>query len=400
MNSLSFQQQQKAERLTDAFRLFNELSANLTHSYQGLEEQIARLNRELAAARDERLRTLVEKERLASRLQQILAALPAAVVVLNAQGVVVDCNNHALDFLGEPLLGQFWSDVVGRSLQPVFESPHERQLRDGRKVNITHNVLGNDAEQVILLSDVSEIRSLQETLVQQKQLSAMGEMVAGLAHQVRTPLATAILYASQMNRPGIADDKRRQFSAKILERLHYLERQVNDMLIFAKQGRMAMQGFSLNRLMAHLREAKDGFSGELDIDNSVGDLLLFGNQDALRGALLNLINNAAEAGARKISVRATVGVGGIAISVADDGPGIAPEQRAKLFEPFFTTKSNGTGLGLAVVESVARAHGGTVGCRSAPGNGACFTLTLPCSNQNALSLSAGAAATEKSHEAV
>lgn len=97
------------------------------------------------------------------------------MVVLNAQGVVVDCNNHALDYLGEPLLGQFWSDVVGRSLQPVFESPHERQLRDGRKVNITHNVLGNDAEQVILLSDVSEIRSLQETLVQQKQLSAMGK---------------------------------------------------------------------------------------------------------------------------------------------------------------------------------------------------------------------------------
>ncbi|MCQ8181592.1 ATP-binding protein [Methylomonas sp. SURF-1] len=400
MNTLSFQQQQKAERLTDAFRLFNELSANLTHSYQGLEEQIAKLNRELAAARDERLRTLVEKEKLASRLQQILAALPAAVVILNAHGVVVDCNNHALDFLGEPLLGQLWSEVVSRSLQPVFESPHERQLRDGRKVNITHNVLGNHAEQVILLSDVSEIRSLQETLVQQKQLSAMGEMVAGLAHQVRTPLATAILYASQMNRSGIADEKRRQFSAKILERLHYLERQVNDMLIFAKQGRMAMHGFSLDKLMSHLREAKDGFAGELDIDNSVGDRLLLGNQDALRGALLNLINNAAEAGAKKIRVRAGAGVGGIDISVADDGPGIAAEQCAKLFEPFFTTKSNGTGLGLAVVDSVARAHGGTVSCRSAPGAGACFTLTLPCSNQNALSLSAGAAATENSHEAV
>lgn len=400
MNTLSFQQQQKAERLTDAFRLFNELSANLTHSYQGLEEQIAKLNRELAAARDERLRTLVEKEKLASRLQQILAALPAAVVVLNAQGVVVDCNNHALDFLGEPLLGQFWSEVVSRSLQPVFESPHERQLRDGRKVNITHNVLGNHAEQVILLSDVSEIRALQETLVQQQQLSAMGEMVAGLAHQVRTPLATAILYASQMNRPGIADEKRRQFSAKILERLHYLERQVNDMLIFAKQGRMAMHGFSLGQLMAHLREAKDGFAGELQIDNAVGDRLLLGNQDALRGALLNLINNAAEAGAQKIRVRATAGVAGIDLSVVDDGPGIAAEQRAKLFEPFFTTKSNGTGLGLAVVESVARAHGGTVSCRSTPGAGACFTLTLPCGNQNALSLSAGVAATENSHETV
>ncbi len=400
MDTLSFQQQQKTERLTDAFRLFNELSANLTHSYQGLEERIAQLNRELAAARNERLHTLVEKEKLASRLQQILAALPAAVVVLNAQGMVVDCNNHAIDFLGEPLIGQFWSEVVGRSLQPVFESPHERQLRDGRKVNITHNVLGNHAEQVILLSDVSEIRSLQETLVQQKHLSAMGEMVAGLAHQVRTPLATAILYASQMGRPEIAEEKRLQFSAKILERLHYLERQVNDMLIFAKQGRMAMQGFSLNKLLAHLSEAGDSYAGQLEIDNLAGDLELLGNQDALRGALLNLIDNAAEAGAQKIRVRVMAGVGNVDISVSDDGPGIPPEQRTKLFEPFCTTKSNGTGLGLAVVDSVARAHGGKVCCRSEPGNGTCFTVTLPRNNHCALSLSAGATKMEINHEAV
>ncbi len=389
MSTLELHQLQKTERLTDAFRIFNELSENLAHSYQGLEEQVAKLNQELLAARSERLTTLIEKEKLASRLQQILAALPAAVIVLNSHGLIIDCNNHAADFLGEPLLGQLWSNVVARSLQPVFESPHERQLRDGRKVNITHSALGNDAEQLILLSDVSELRSLQDTLAQHKQLSAMGEMVAGLAHQVRTPLATAILYASQISKPALADEKRQQFSQKILERLHYLERQVNDMLIFAKQGRMAMQSFSLQRLMAHLSEAMEGFTGEFYIDNRVKTDQLLGNQDALRGALMNLINNAAEAGAQKIAVIVQFAeAGSIDFTVADDGPGIAADLQDKLFEPFYSTKTNGTGLGLVVVESVARAHGGSVSCRSVPKQGTCFSLSLPCLSEYALGLSA------------
>lgn len=389
MDTIKQQQLQKTERLTDAFRIFNELSENLAHSYQGLEEQIAQLNRELAAARSERVTMLIEKEKLASRLQQILAALPAAVIVLNANGLIIDCNNHATDFLGEPLLGQFWQSVVARSLQPVFESPHERQLKDGRKVNITHNMLGNDAEQIILLSDVSELRSLQDTLAKQKQLSAMGEMVAGLAHQVRTPLATAILYASQMSKPALDEDKRQQFSLKILERLHHLERQVNDMLIFAKQGRMTMQGFSLQGLLAHLAESMERFSGEFRIDNQLMADELLGNEDALRGALLNLLNNAVEAGSQHLVL--SVGLdtdGDLSMSVDDDGPGMADEQLASVFQPFFTTKCNGTGLGLAVVDSVAKAHGGSVQCRSVLGSGTRFTMTLPYHNRYTLVLSA------------
>jgi two-component system sensor histidine kinase FlrB len=401
MTTINLQQIQKTERLTDAFRIFNELSENLAHSYQSLEEQVASLNRELAAARSERVTTLIEKEKLASRLQQILAALPAAVIVLNAFGQVIDCNNHAIAFLGEPLLGQDWQTVMARSLQPVAGSPRERQLRDGRKVNITRNLLSNDAEQIILLSDVSELRSLQDLLAQQKHLSAMGEMVASLAHQVRTPLATAILYASQMSKPTLAEEKRQQFSQKILERLHYLERQVNDMLIFAKQGRLAMQGFSLRQLLAHVEESMESFGGRFTIDNRLQSDELLGNEDALRGALMNLLNNAVEADAGNIAltVRQSDGLS-ISITIEDDGPGIDEQQQTRLFEPFFTTKSHGTGLGLAVVDSVVKAHGGGIVCRSAAGQGATFTLTLPCINQYGLGLSAVSSTRENSHEAI
>jgi two-component system, sensor histidine kinase FlrB len=387
MNTPNLQYQQKTERLTDAFRVFNELSENLASSYQGLQEQVANLNRQLAAARNERLTTLIEKEKLASRLQQILAALPAAVIVLNAQNQIIDCNEQAIRFLGEPLLGELWQTVVGRRLLPVPDSPHERQLKDGRIVNLVLNHLSNNAEQIILLSDVSELRNLQDTLAQQKHLSAMGEMVASLAHQVRTPLATAILYASQMTKPELVAVKRQQFSEKILERLHLLERQVNDMLIYAKQGRLAMQGFSLTHLLKHVEDRMEGFNGAFLLDSRVDEMTLIGNEDALCGALLNLINNAVEAGAELISVKVESSVQGIEIRIQDNGPGIAQVAQKQLFEPFYTTKIHGTGLGLAVVESVVKSHAGTVTCQSELGQGSVFILTLPiCEAELGLSL--------------
>jgi two-component system sensor histidine kinase FlrB len=393
MNTHNTQKKQKTEQLTDAFRIFNELSQNLSVSYQGLEEQVAKLHGELAFAHSERLKTLEEKEKLASRLEKILAALPAGVIVLDVDGKVVDCNAVATDFLGEPLVGLDWLDVVARSLIPVFGNPHERQLSNGKRVNMTVSrdlVCSDSADtgQIILLSDVSEMRNLQDMLNQQKQLSAMGEMVASMAHQVRTPLATAILYASQMSNPALDEEKRQRFSQKILERLQYLERQVNDMLIFAKDGRLAMETFSLAELLSHLREAVKEYTGsgriDLQIINDVQNDAMLGNENALRGALLNLLNNAVDAlgqvGCVQISVT-QLDACNLRVVVKDDGPGIAKELCQRVFEPFFTTKSYGTGLGLAVVDSVVKAHGGHVSVASVLGQGTVFTLVLPCINQ-------------------
>lgn len=384
------QQAQKTERLTDAFRLFNQLSQNLTDSYQGLEAQVARLNQELAAARSERLKTLTEKEKIAARLQQILAALPAAVVVLDGAERVIDCNSLAIDFLCEPLLGQNWQEVVQRSLLPVFDTPHERQLHDGRRVNITRNFLDNESGQIILLSDVSELRDLQDMLTQQKQLSAMGEMVASMAHQVRTPLSTAILYASQMHNPSLSEQKRQRFAQKILERLHHLERQVNDMLIFAKQGRMSMEMFSLGNLLARIAENMAEIPVAFHLDRLVEIDALLGNEDALRGALMNILNNAVDACVEEGEIAMTVSrrdENSLQITIRDTGTGMSPQQRERLFEPFYTTKSHGTGLGMAVVDSVVKAHGGVIECQSETGVGTRFKLVLPCIDQHSLSLS-------------
>ena len=394
MNTLINPQAIKTEKLADAFQLFNELSKNLSNSYQGLEKQVVTLTEELAAARSERVKTLVEKEKLADRLQQIIAALPAAVIVLNDSDQVVNCNEIAIEYLGEPLIGQNWFDVVKKSLLAVFDSPHERQLRNGVRVSVTRNRLTNEAGQVILLSDVSEVRSLQDKLNQQKHLSAMGEMVASMAHQVRTPLSTALLYASQMNKPALTDSKRIKFSNKILERLHFLERQVNDMLIFAKEGHLAMESFSLQQLMIRVSDnmhdlmANNALTFQLKQD--VQQDILIGNEDALLGALMNLINNSVDATEGKGTILMMVeqkDLANLQIQISDDGMGINAAEKQRLFEPFYTTKSKGTGLGLAVVDSVIRAHSGSIQCKSEKGLGTTFSILLPCINQTMTTLS-------------
>lgn len=394
MNTLINPQTLKTDKLTDAFQLFNELSENLSNSYQGLEKQVATLTEELTAARSERVKTLVEKEKLADRLQQILAALPAAVIVLNGSDQVVDCNEIAIEYLGEPLINQNWFDVVKQSLLTVFDSPHERQLRNGTRVSVTRNRLTNESGQIILLSDVSELRSLQDKLSQQKHLSAMGEMVASMAHQVRTPLSTALLYASQMNKLTITDNNRVKFSNKILERLHFLERQVNDMLIFAKEGHLAMQSFSMQKLMTrisdNMHDLMIGNQLTFKLTQDVDQDTLMGNEDALVGALTNLLNNAADAIVDKGQIIMSVeqkDLTNLLIQIRDDGVGINEDQKQRLFEPFYTTKIKGTGLGLAVVDSVIRAHSGSIQCESEKGVGTLFSILLPCINPNFTTLS-------------
>lgn len=378
---------EKTEQLTQAFHLFNDLTKNLTESYQGLEAQVTKLRQELVAAKNDRLETLVEKEKLANQLHKLLATMPAGVIVLDGADRVIDCNKVAVEFLGESLLGSLWTSIAEQHLIPVVNNPHERRLRDGRQLSINRSALGQTEGYIVLLSDVSEMRSLQDMVNQQKHLSAMGEMVASMAHQVRTPLSTAILYASQLGIEGISEKQQQKFSNKILERLQFLEGQVNDMLIFAKEGRLAMEEFSLPAMIEKITESIEEQMVMADIQFSVTDTskisTMQGNENALRGVIMNLLNNAQQAlkGKGKIQLIVKQQEQNLKIVVKDDGLGISKSDQERIFEPFFTTRVSGTGLGLAVVDSVMRAHGGTVQCISESGSGTEFVLTFPCSNQ-------------------
>src|SRR5690606_13169564 len=124
-----------------------------------------------------------------------LDILPGGVVVLDGRGRVIEANPLALELLGEPLLGVFWREVIQRSFAPRADDGHEISLQDGRRLSLATRSLAGEPGQLILLTDLTETRRLQDELARHARLSALGRMVASLAHQIRTPLSTALLYA-------------------------------------------------------------------------------------------------------------------------------------------------------------------------------------------------------------
>ena len=373
-----------APHLEDAFDAFTQVSGRLIDAYRELETRVAGLQEELARSRSERMQELAEKERLAARLSLLLESLPAGVVVLDGQGIVRECNPEAQALLGGELHGALWREIVQGVFAPLPDDGADVSLRNGRRVNIATCSLGQEPGQILLIHDVTEPRRLQDQISQLRRLSAMGEMVASLAHQIRTPLASALLYAGSLGRRSLGIEPRLKMTGKLRQVLVDLEKLVEDMLAFARTGNFEVEDVPAEELYQGLRHALDaGDEGRPllhEAHNQVGEAVIQGNREALVSVFQNLFRNALEAGGDGVRVILGMGLterGQVRITVTDNGPGIPPEVQSRIFDPFFTTRSRGTGLGLAVVQAVVRSHGGTVSVASEPGEGSRFTVELP-----------------------
>lgn len=323
----------------------------------------------------------------ANRLEHLLQVMPAGVVVIDGRGFVRQSNNLAKALLGEPLEGQLWRTIIARSFKPQADDGHEVSLYDGRKVKLSITPLEKEPGQLIVLTDLTETRQLQQRIGHLQKLSSLGKMVASLAHQIRTPLSAAMLYAANLSNNTLNKTSREKFSHKLVSRLQDLESQVNDMLLFAKSGdEQVVTEISLHSLMQEVQQGADAMlqshQAKLVLSLPEPDVIILGNKTALVGALQNLIHNALTVKLKNPVInlaasRQDDNPDWVNLSVADNGPGIKNEHLNRIFEPFFTTKSNGTGLGLAVVRSVAQSHQGKVQVINLANGGACFTLCLP-----------------------
>ncbi len=238
-----------------------------------------------------------------------------------------------------------------------------------------------------------ELASADAKLQRSKRLSALGEMAAGIAHEVRNPLAAIQLYTSM-----IAEDLQghaEQFpepvrcARKIASAVRGLDGIVGDVLSFAREIEPApaalLAADVFERVLATHAPAiltANVTVNKLYIDTP--DLSVLADPDMLHRALLNLIRNAVDAmtlvsGRRELTLDAREDESGLTLTVADTGPGVDQGTVDRLFNPFFTTRATGTGLGLAIVHRIVDAHGGTVGVSDNPDSdrGAAFTLCLP-----------------------
>jgi two-component system sensor histidine kinase FlrB len=371
------------QSLAHAFGVFNDLSERLTTAYGQLEGRVADLTRELSRSRRERLSERAQKEHLADQLGVLLEALPAAIVLIDVRDRVDRFNPAAEQLFPGLAWGRRWSEVKDEVV--VAEpTPGDWRLRDGSRVSVSQRPL-NDRGRIMVVVDVTDQRRLQERVERQDRLTAMGEMAAQLAHQVRTPLSTSVLYAGQLAKGSLDDRQRQQFSEKLLEGLRHTESLVREMLAFSRGGNFTAHPIhiedALSTAVAGLQPRLHKLRAQLDLrlDDVLG-CRVAGNLDALAGAFSNLIDNALNHGGEGVAIGVTARIEAgqsVSLRFEDNGPGIDPLAMPRIFDPFFTTRERGTGLGLAVVQAVVLEHGGSLCAGDAASGGARFDIQLP-----------------------
>jgi two-component system, sensor histidine kinase FlrB len=362
----------RRSELQAAFLAFGSVSEQLSGAFDSLRTQVAQLRQELGEAH-------AGKEHLAARLSALITGLPGGVLVLDSDGEIQECNPAARDLLGEPLLAQAFAEVLARATVSAGVGEHT-ELRSGKFVNISRRELPSGGE-VVLLTDVTESHLMQTFLTRQQRLLTLGELAAGLAHQIRTPLAAALLYASQMSLPGRNQGDLARCAERTVGSLKQLDKLVNDMLAFAHGG-AAREVVSVSALLEQvaqwLRPAlRRGI--RLTIRTLAPDLKVRANAPSLVSAVLNLATNALQAANADLDLELLARrseSGRAQIVVSDNGPGVPAHIRERIFEPFFTTRARGNGIGLAIVKSVVEAHQGSVSLADGPG-GATFIIDLP-----------------------
>lgn len=375
------------EQLRHAFAIFNETSEQLSGAYKALQVQVKQLTKELALANGELHRQLVAKEDLSQRLSLLLKALPAGVIALDAADCVEQVNPAAITILGEPLMGLSWPSILCERLsqttvicewnlkQEIAAHPH--------RVRIESSTCDSTGRRILLVYDITEAHAMQEQVKRNQRLTSMGEMAANLAHQLRTPLSTALLYATHLGNEALNAQERQQFASKTTERLHHLEHLINDMLRFVKGETAQLERVVISSLLAELRRVIEPQMARYNLqfkvyDNSGGASLMIDHK-ALCGALINLLENAIQASSMggNVTLTCDLDIDAAILTVSDDGSGIEVDIQERLFEPFYTTRTEGTGLGLAIVRGVIQSMGGNVQVNSLPNIGSEFIIRLP-----------------------
>ncbi|MBI1369503.1 MAG: hypothetical protein GC162_12725 [Planctomycetes bacterium] len=236
--------------------------------------------------------------------------------------------------------------------------------------------------QVVRLQE--QLASANEALQRSRRLAALGEMAAGIAHEVRNPLASIQLYARMLSDDLTDRVPQRDLAERIASAVRGLDRIVGDVLTYARQLRLSTAPVEVAELFGRaidaVRPMIDAANIRIVTHIDPADLSLECDAEQMHQALVNLVRNAAEATPGSGVIRLAAKREGVSmvLTIADTGPGIDAEDVDRIFNPFFTTRATGTGLGLPIVHRIVDAHGGSIAVHNDPEDqGAVFTLTFP-----------------------
>jgi two-component system sensor histidine kinase HydH len=230
-----------------------------------------------------------------------------------------------------------------------------------------------------------ELRQKSAELRRRERLAALGEMAAGLAHEVRNPLGGIALYASMLEGQLADRPPSRMAASRISQSVRMLDQLVSEILDFAQEHLLEMQTCRLGAVLSAAEDGVRPWAAEHDVEVSIEpsamEVVVRCDATRLQRAVLNLMMNGVQAvekgGHVCVSAGARSSGRDVEIEVNDDGPGIPPENMERIFNPFFTTRAKGTGLGLAIVHRIVESHGGSIRVSNRPEGGAKFVIRLP-----------------------
>lgn len=333
--------------------------------------------------------------------EELFRGIRSAILVVDARGVIRLANPSAGHLLGQPvsaLEGRAYSDVAPGDparLKPLLEQgesslEHEVSWKDreGRELTLLVSVTrlsGDRGDAVAILHDVTDLRSLTRSAEQKERLAAMGDLAAGVAHEIRNPL-NAISIASQRLRSEFKPQKN---APEYDELLGHVRREIDRVNETVQQFLSLARGLNLDRRPLDLVELVNTVAAGLKIEGRAADVEVSvqsddvppipGDAESLTKVILNLGQNALHATnpGGHVVLRIHHDSDHVLLEVEDSGTGIATEDIPHLFRPYFTKKKGGSGIGLALVHRIVTAHGGSVVVHSEPGKGATFTVRLP-----------------------
>jgi two-component system, NtrC family, sensor histidine kinase PilS len=327
----------------------------------------------------------------------ILSHISSGVMLINPQGRIRSFNRAAEEITGlglqqvyDCLAAEFFpkiSDYFTPDQRPVFRAegcftrPSGEHLSFGFATAAVRGSRGEDLGTLVTFQNLTQLKQIEEQLKRADRLAAIGRLSAGLAHEIRNPLASisgSAQLLSENRHLSVEDQQLLAIMVKETDRLNHL---LSDFLAFARPRRPQKNRLDVAVLLAELRQMllHDQRFHAIDVQiKGEPPCLVSLDRNQIWQVLWDLSINAAEAmaGAGKLLITFTPG-DPCTLTMEDTGPGLASDIRDRIFEPFFSTKDNGTGLGLSTVYSIIEAHGGTIRAEAADSGGERFVMNFP-----------------------
>lgn len=334
----------------------------------------------------------------------VLENMRSAVVAVDASGRITVLNRAAEEIFAvsrSQVLGRRYSDIfkddeclLGETLEKRrtitgVERPYRTFSGDRLQLAVSTSDLGESEGEVsgavAVIRDMTRVRDMEESIQRTDRLSAMGNLAAGVAHEVRNPLNAIAIAAQRLEEEFLPDDNREEFLAltrALRSEVARLNEIVQQFLSLATPAKLRRQSTELSRLVTEVLELvePEGARQGVTVSHTLAPLEPVEiDREEMKKVVLNLIRNSLEAMGEggELRISTTEGDGYQTLRIEDSGSGISQDDLRKVFHPYFTTKDGGTGLGLSIAHRIVVEHGGRIEVDSVVGEGTTFTVTIP-----------------------